>query len=100
MPYIAIDRQSHNPSVWERFRETGPLPDNADAVARMKYRLKTAAGKAVYAIRKSTVEPAFGVIKAVMGFDRFSLRGCTAVSGEWDLACIAWNIKRLHVLSA
>jgi hypothetical protein len=40
------------------------------------------------------------VIKAVMGFDRFSLRGCTAVSGEWDLACIAWNIKRLHVLSA
>ena len=100
VPYIAIDRQSHNPSVWERFREPEPLPDNADAVARMKHRLKTAVGKAVYAIRKSTVEPAFGVIKAVMGFDRFSLRGCTAVSGEWDLACIAWNIKRLHVLSA
>ena len=100
VPYIAIDRQSHNPSVWERFREPEPLPDNADAVARMKHRLKTAAGKAVYAIRKSTVEPAFGVIKAVMGFDRFSLRGCTAVSGEWDLACIAWNIKRLHVLRA
>jgi molybdopterin-binding protein len=100
VPYIAIDCQSHNPSVWERFREPEPLPDNADAVARMKHRLKTAVGKAVYAIRKSTVEPAFGVIKAVMGFDRFSLRGCTAVSGEWDLACIAWNIKRLHVLSA
>ena len=100
VPYIAIDRQSHNPSVWERFREPEPLPDNADAVARMKHRLKTAVGKAVYAIRKSTVEPAFGVIKAVMGFDRFSLRGCTAVSGEWDLACIAWNIKRLHVLRA
>jgi transposase len=100
VPYIAIDHQSHNPSVWERFREPEPLPDNADAVARMKHRLKTAVGKAVYAIRKSTVEPAFGVIKAVMGFDRFSLRGCTAVSGEWDLACIAWNIKRLHVLSA
>lgn len=100
VPYIAIDRQSHNQSVWERFREPEPLPDNADAVARMKHRLKTAAGKAVYAIRKSTVEPAFGVIKAVMGFDRFSLRGCTAVSGEWDLVCIAWNIKRLHVLRA
>ena len=66
----------------------------------MKHRLKTAAGKAVYAIRKSTVEPAFGVIKAVMGFDRFLLRGFTAVSGEWDLVCIAWNIKRLHVLKA
>jgi transposase len=100
VPYIAIDRQSHNQSVWERFSEPEPLPDNADAVARMKYRLKTAAGKAVYAIRKSTVEPAFGVIKAVMGFDRFLLRGCTAVRGEWDLVCIAWNIKRLHVLKA
>ena len=55
VPYIAIDRQSHNPSVWERFREPEPLPDNADAVARMKHRLKTAAGKAVYAVRKSTV---------------------------------------------
>jgi transposase len=100
VPYIAIDRQSHNQSVWERFSEPEPLPDNADAVSRMKHRLKTAAGKAIYAIRKSTVEPAFGVIKAVMGFDRFSLRGCTAVSGEWDLVCIAWNIKRLHVLRA
>jgi len=100
VPYIAIDRQSHNQSVWERFSEPEPLPDNADAVARMKYRLKTAAGKAVYAIRKSTVEPVFGVIKAVMGFDRFLLRGCTAVRGEWDLVCIAWNIKRLHVLKA
>lgn len=98
VPYIAIDRQSHNQSVWERFSEPLPLPDNADAVARMKHRLKTAVGKAVYAIRKSTVEPTFGVIKAVMGFDRFSLRGCTAVSGEWDLVCIAWNIKRMHIL--
>ena len=100
VPYIAINRQSHNQSVWERFREPEPLPDNADAVLRMKHRLKTAVGKAIYAIRKSTVEPAFGVIKAVMGFDRFSLRGCKAVSGEWDLVCIAWNIKRLHVLRA
>jgi transposase len=98
VPYIAIDRQSHNQSVWERFSDPPPLPADADAVARMKHRLKTAAGKAVYAIRKSTVEPAFGVIKTVMGFDRFTLRGCTAVNGEWDLVCIAWNIKRLHVL--
>ena len=99
VPYIAIDRQSHNQSVWERFREPGPLPDNADAVAKMKHRLKTAAGKAIYAIRKSTVEPTFGVIKAAMGFDQFLLRGFTAVNGEWDLISIAWNIKRLHVLN-
>lgn len=98
VPYIAIDRQSHNQPIWERFSEPPPLPDNADAVTRMKHRLKTALGKAVYAIRKSTVEPAFGVIKAVMGFDRFLLRGCTTVNGEWDLVCIAWNIKRMHIL--
>jgi transposase len=98
VPYIAIDRQSHNQPLWERFNEPPPLPDNADTVARMKHRLKTAVGKAVYAIRKSTVEPVFGVIKAVMGFDRFLLRGCAAVNGEWDLVCIAWNIKRLHAL--
>lgn len=98
VPYIAIDRQSHNQPIWERFSEPPPLPDNADALTQMKHRLKTALGKAVYAIRKSTVEPAFGVIKAVMGFDRFLLRGCTAVNGEWDLVCIAWNIKRMHIL--
>ncbi len=97
-PYIAVDRQSHNQSLWERFVEPPPLPDDADAVTRMKHRLKTVAGKAIYAIRKSTVEPAFGVIKAAMGFDQFLLRGFTAVNGEWDLICIAWNIKRLHAL--
>ena len=98
MPYIAVDRQSHNESIWERFREPEPVSGNADAVTRMKHRLKTAVGKAVYAIRKSTVEPVFGVIKAAMGFDQFQLRGCAAVNGEWDLVCIAWNIKRLHAL--
>jgi transposase len=98
VPYIAVDRQSHNESIWERFREPEPVSGNADAVTRMKHRLKTAVGKAVYAIRKSTVEPVFGVIKAAMGFDQFQLRGCAAVNGEWDLVCIAWNIKRLHAL--
>ncbi len=97
-PYIAVDRQSHNQSVWERFIEPPPLPEDADAVTRMKHRLKTTVGKAVYAVRKSTVEPVFGVIKAAMGFDQFLLRGCAAVNGEWDLVCIAWNIKRLHAL--
>ena len=97
-PYIAVDRQSHNQSLWERFVEPPPLPDNADAVTRMKHRLKTVMGKAVYAVRKSTVEPVFGVIKAAMGFDQFLLRGCIAVNGEWDLVCIAWNIKRMHAM--
>jgi transposase len=97
-PYIAVDRQSHNQSPWERFKEPSPLPDDADSVTRMKHRLKTKAGKAVYALRKVTSEPVFGIIKAVMGFRGFMLRGKESVSGEWNLACMAYNIKRLHSL--
>lgn len=97
-PYIAIDRQSHNRSLWERFKEPPPLPDDADSVTTMKHRLKTKAGKAIYALRKVTSEPVFGIIKAVMGFRGFMLRGKESVSGEWDLACMAYNIKRMHSL--
>ena len=74
-------------------------PQNPDAVAAMKHRLKTEAGKQFYAKRKSTVEPVFGIIKEVMGFRRFMLRGFEAVTGEWTLVCIAFNLKRLCRLS-
>ncbi len=97
-PYIAVDRQSHNRSPWERFTEPPPVPDDADSVTRMKHRLKTTAGKAVYALRKVTSEPVFGIIKAVMGFRGFMLRGKEAVAGEWNLACMAYNIERMHTL--
>lgn len=98
-PYLAFGRDQHNQPLMDRFREPLPPPDNADAVARMKHRLRTQAGKKLYAKRKSTVEPVFGIIKAVMGFRQFLLRGFDAVQGEWDLVCIAWNLKRLHALS-
>jgi hypothetical protein len=65
----------------------------------MAYKLKTALGKAIYAGRKCTVEPVIGIIKEVMGFRQFSLRGEVAASGEWSLVCIAFNLKRLHTLS-
>jgi transposase len=97
-PYIAVDRQSHNQSPWDRFKEPPPLPDDADSVDTMKHRLKTTAGKAVYALRKVTSEPVFGIIKAVMGFRGFMLRGKEAAAGEWNLACMAYNIKRMHAL--
>jgi len=97
-PYIAVDRQSHNQSPWERFTEPPPLPDDADSVTKMKHRLKTTAGKAVYALRKVTSEPVFGIIKAVIGFRGFMLRGKESVAGEWNLTCMAYNIKRLHAL--
>ena len=98
-PYIAVDRQSHNQPFMERFTEPPPLPEDADAVTRMKHRLKTAAGKAIYAQRKVTSEPVFGIIKAVMGFRSFLLRGFKAVTGEWNLVCMAYNIKKLHALA-
>lgn len=98
-PYIAVGRENHNQSPFERFREPEPIPDTTDLVTRMKHRLKTIAGKAVYAARKRTVEPVFGIIKAVIGFRTFMMRGFEAAQGEWDLVCIAWNIKRMHVLA-
>jgi hypothetical protein len=98
-PYIAIDRQQHNPPLGERFKEPPPLPGDADSVAKMKHRLQTPAGKKVYAQRKVTSEPVFGIIKAVMGFRSFLLRGFDAVKGEWNLVCMAYNIKKLHALT-
>jgi hypothetical protein len=65
----------------------------------MRHRLKTAAGKATYALRKVTSEPVFGIIKAVLGFRSFQMRGREAADGEWNLVCMAWNIKRLHALT-
>ena len=96
--YIAVGRESHNQSLADRFSEPEPIAEDADAVTKMKHRLKTKDGKAVYAKRKCTVEPVFGVIKSVLGFRQFLLRGIENVRGEWDLVSIAWNLKRLNVL--
>lgn len=97
--YIAVNREKHHPPVMDRFREPAPLPDGATVLETMKHRLKTRSGKAVYAKRKSTIEPVFGIIKSVMGFRQFLLRGVEAVKGEWDLVCIAFNLKRLFALA-
>lgn len=100
LPYISSHRDGHNLSLEERFSEPPPLPENADAVSEMKHRLKTKDGRAIYARRKCTVEPVFGIIKAIMGFRQFLLRGVESVRGEWNLVCMAWNLKRMHVLAA
>jgi transposase len=99
LPYISGGRDEHNQSLKERFSEPTPLPENADAVTEMEHRLKTKDGRAIYAKRKCTVEPVFGIIKAIMGFRQFSLRGVKSVCGEWSLVCMAWNLKRMHVLA-
>jgi transposase len=100
-PYIATGRDSHNQSWQERFgAEPTPPADDASAKVRMAYKLKTDIGKAIYAARKSTVEPVIGIIKEVLGFRQFSLRGEVAAAGEWCLVCLAFNLKRLHHLTS
>ena len=97
-PLIAVAKENHHPSWRERHSEPPALPENATPLQTMAHRLKTKAGRTLYALRKQTVEPVFGIIKSVMGFRQFSLRGLTKVSGEWTLVCLAWNLKRLAVL--
>ncbi|MCP5088571.1 MAG: transposase [Rhodobacteraceae bacterium] len=128
-PYIASGRQAHYGALDERLEEameippavetsampeippavepppameppqTPETPNGAERVTAMRHRMKTEAGKALYAKRKSTVEPVFGIIKHVMGFRQFMLRGLEAVSGEWNLVCIAFNLKRMYALT-
>jgi len=99
-PYIATGRDPHYASWQRRF---APLPDppaeDASSQVKMAYKLRTALGKAIYGARKSTVEPVIGIIKEVLGFRQFSLRGIQAVAGEWCLVCLAFNLKRFHTLS-
>ena len=99
VPYIAGNREAHNQPLAERMKAPPKCPEDADAVTAMQHRLQTAAGKAIYGKRKSTVETVFGVIKEVLGFRRFHLRGLRAVRGEWNLVCTAWNLKRMYVLA-
>jgi transposase len=95
-PYLSNHREKHNRPLLERQQEPAPCADDADAVTRMNHRLQTKVGKAVYALRKSTVEPVFGIIKQVMGFRQFHLRGKDAAASEWNLVSMAWNLKRMH----
>ena len=97
-PLLAIARDEHHPGWRERFVEPAPLPEDALPMVRMTHRLKTKAGRAVYALRKQTVEPVFGIIESVLGFRQFHLRGLDQVTGEWRLVCLAWNLKRMAAL--
>ena len=97
VPHIATGREPHHRTWQERFApEPDPPPAGASALVAMAYKLKTAAGKAIYSARKYTVEPVLGVITEILGFRQFSLRGKEAAAGEWCLVC---NLKRLHVLA-
>jgi transposase len=98
-PLIAMGRQPHHPPLAERFADTPPAPENPTPVEAMAHRLKTPEGRKLYALRKQTPEPVFGIIKSVLGFRQFLLRGLDKVRGEWSLVTMAWNIKRMFTLS-
>ncbi len=98
VPYISLGKEKHNQPLEERFKEADPLPLDPTSVEKAKHRLQTKEGKEIYRERKSTVEPVFGVIKHVMGFRQFMLRGFEQAKGEWNLMCIAYNLKRLHIM--
>jgi transposase len=97
-PLMAVARENHHPDWRERHTEPVPLAATATPTETMAHRVKTKDGRKRYALRKQTVEPVFGIIKSVMGFRQFSLRGLDKVRGEWRLVCLAWNLKRMAVL--
>ena len=98
-PVIAMGRQPHHPPLSERFEKTPDAPKDPTTVEAMAHKLKTPEGRALYALRKQTPEPVFGIIKSVLGFRQFSLRGLDKVRGEWSLVTMAWNLKRMFVLA-
>jgi len=93
-------RQSHGRSVaqLEERADPPPPPEDASVAERMVHRLDTAAGREFYALRKQTVEPAFGIIKQAIGFRRFLLRGKQKAGIEWTLMTTSYNLKRLFNL--
>jgi transposase len=97
-PLIALSREAHHPSLAERFAAAPPAPDDPTPVEAMAHRLKTPEGRKLYAQRKHTAEPVFGIIKSVLGFRQFLLRGLDKVRGEWNLVTMAWNLKRMFAL--
>ena len=99
-PLLAAGRDRHHPHWEDRFTEPPALIEPASAVDRMKHKLKTVQGRKRYGLRKQTVEPVFGIIKSVMRFRQFLLRGLESVRGEWSLVAMAWNFKRMAAMAA
>ena len=98
-PLIAPGRERHHRSWKERFAAAPPAPADPTALQAMAHRLATPEGRQAYGLRKHTPEPVFGIIKSVMGFRQFHLRGFEKVKGEWNLVTLAWNMKRMFALN-
>jgi transposase len=91
-PYLATERHKHHAPVGAAAE---PVPAGATAQERMRAKLRSALGRALYALRKGLVEPVFGQVKGARGFRRFLLRGLAKVRGEWRLVCLTHNLLKL-----
>jgi transposase len=91
--YVATERKKHGE---KKNCKHGPLPNGANRVDRMRRKLQTKAGAAIYAARKSIVEPVFGQIKQARGFRQFLLRGIEKVRAEWAMVCMTHNILKIY----
>jgi hypothetical protein len=100
--YAAVEKTGHHRNVADLEKKPEPAAPAADAsvLEVMRHRLQTTAGRNLYKLRQQTVEPVFGIIKSVLGFRQFRLRGREKVALEWTLVCLAYNLKRLHRLGA
>src|SRR5215208_3754226 len=98
-PLMAMGRRPHHPPLTERFTPDPPPPEQPTPLEAMAHRLRTQEGRKLYALRKHTPEPVFGIIKSVLGFRQFLLRGLDKVRGEWNLVTMAYNLKRLFALT-
>jgi transposase len=98
--YCAVEKTGHHRTVsdLEEHTDPEPPPDDASIKEKMKQRLRTRKGRDLYNLRKQTVEPVFGIIKEVIGFRQFSMRGLQKADLEWTLVCLSYNLKKLFKL--
>jgi len=94
---IPPDKQRHGRTFKVPEKEPGPRDPLSE---HMRWLLSTDIGRTTYALRKALVEPVFGQIKTCMNFRRFLLRGEIKVSGEWQLACLCHNLRKLFRFQA
>ncbi|HEY3377059.1 MAG TPA: transposase [Armatimonadota bacterium] len=102
LPLIATEKTVHRLD-WQRYYGTNPdtpPPSDASPSVQMAYQVRLPPNQVHYRERKSTVEPVIGIIKAILDFRQFALRGIKKVRGEWRLVCLAYNFKRYFTLKA
>jgi hypothetical protein len=100
--YVAVSAQAYEHRRYDlreqKQRRQKPRQHKAPVLVAMDQKLRTPEGHQRYLRRQASVEPVFGIIKRVLGFSQFSLRGLQKVTLEWNLVCVAYNLKRLHKL--